>query len=249
MGASVRSADRTLAIFEAFEAAGSQMQLGDIAAVCEMPLSTCHALVQTLIKRGYLYSMGRRKELYPTVKLLRLAQNIATHDPFLSRISDILTGLSQDSGETVTVGKRQGDAVLYISAFDGTHSIRYAARAGEYRPLHSTALGRALLGELSGEVLDAWIGTQTFKKVTPQTITGRARLISEIEDGRARGYFISSGEQTNDLTSVAVAIRHHAEPLAISLTGPTHRMTPLIENHGRRLLKVKKMIGELSELV
>lgn len=247
MSSPVRSADRTLAIFEAFEAAAAQLQLGDIAATCEMPLSTCHALVQTLIKRGYLYSMGRRKELYPTVKLLRLAQNIAAHDPFLSRISDLLSELAEDSGETVTVGKRQGDSVLYINAIEGTHSIRYAARAGEYRPLYSTALGKALLSELPDTALDKWLGEQTFKKVTSHTVTSRSKLLAEIDEGRKRGYFISSGEQVDDLTSVAVAVHQQIEPLAISLTGPTHRMNPLLDGYGKRLLKAKRAIENLAD--
>ena len=67
-----------------------------------------------------------------------------------------------------------------------------------------------------------------------------------MESGRERGYFIASGEQDDDLTTVAVPLRHQAEPLAISITGPTHRVLPMIDNFGKKLLLVKREIEESS---
>ncbi len=247
MTSSVRSADRTLAIFEAFERAQGSLSLGELAEMCDTPLSTCHSLVQTLVKRGYLYSLGKRKALYPTGRLLKLGRNIAACDPFVSRVADILEALADQSGETITLGKRQGDSVLYVHAIDGTQAIRYAAHPGEYRPLHATALGKALLSELEPEALEDWLNTQRLQKISAQTIVSKVKLAAEIAEGRRRGYFIASGELVEDLTSVAVPLKRDMEPLALSITGPTQRMLPLIKDFGKRLLAVKHKIEALEE--
>lgn len=244
MNKPVRSADRTLAIFEAFAAAGRQLQLREIAERCDLPLSTCHALVQTLLKRGYLYTIGRRKELYPNARLLKLAETITANDPFISHISENLQRLCRECAETVTVGKRQGDEVLYLFACEASQPIRYAAKVGEHRSLHSTALGKALLSEMDPQELKDWLATHALKKITAKTITTNRKLLQEVEEGRMKGYFIASGEQADDLTTVAVPLKHHTEPLAISITGPTHRVLPMLDDLGKKLLSVKKEIEE-----
>jgi len=247
MTSSVRSADRTLAIFEAFEQAQGSLTLGELAEMCDTPLSTCHSLVQTLLKRGYLYSIGKRKALYPTGRLLKLARNVATHDPFISRVAHVLEALADQTGETITLGKRQGDSVLYVDAIDGTQAIRYAAHPGEYRPLHATALGKALLSEMQTDEFQEWLSKQRLEKISVNTIVSKVKLAAEIEEGRERGYFIASGEIVDDLTSVAVPLRRSMEPLALSITGPTQRIQPLLKDLAKHLLATKQQIEVLEE--
>ncbi len=99
----VRTADRTLAIFEAFEAACRPMLLSELAQRARVPVSSCHGLVQTLLERGYLYSLGRRKDIYPTRRLLDVAQRIVRHDPLLERIEPVLHEL-RDRTRAVILG-------------------------------------------------------------------------------------------------------------------------------------------------
>lgn len=247
MTQSVRSADRTLAIFEAFERAQGELTLGELSEMCDTPLSTCHSLVQTLLKRGYLYSIGKRKTLYPTGRLLKLAKTVATHDPFISRVAHILEALADQTGETITLGKRQGDQVLYVDAIDGTQAIRYAAHPGEYRPLHATALGKALLSDMQPEEFQAWLSKQRFEKMSPNTIVSKMKLSAEVIEGRERGYFTANGELVNDLSSIAVLLKRSMEPLALSITGPTQRMQPLLKDFGQHLMATKRKIEMLDE--
>jgi DNA-binding IclR family transcriptional regulator len=240
MNASVRSADRTLAIFETFALLGRQLQLRELAELCEMPASTCHGLVQTLLNRGYLYTLGQRKELYPSRRLLTLGRAIEAGDPFLSRVAGVLEALRDDCGETVTVGKRQADRVLYLYALDGPRAIRYAAQAGDLRALHSTALGKALLSSIDSSSLRQWLKGRELQAVTSRTITSPARLMREIAQGRERGFFVARGEQAEDLTAVAVPVLRHDEVLGLSLAGPASRIDPLAERLGAHLLRVKR---------
>ena len=64
-----KSAERVLAILEMFERERRPLSLKELAEYCRIPTSTCHGLVQTLLKHSYLYNTGQRKELYPTRKL------------------------------------------------------------------------------------------------------------------------------------------------------------------------------------
>src|SRR5690606_10677637 len=108
--ANARSASRALSVFETFGAEGRPLLLTELAPLIDVPLSSCHGLVRTLLDRGYLYALSRRRGFYPTRKLYTLAQTIAAKDSYLQRLQPFLERLRDDSGETVIVGTLQGEA-------------------------------------------------------------------------------------------------------------------------------------------
>lgn len=242
MNAPVRSADRALMIFEAFEAAKQQLSLRELAVRCDLPVSSCHSLVQTLLQRGYLYTFGRRKELYPNNRIYSLAKTIVENDPFIARFSNELEALRDECNETVTVSKRQGDLLHYIYTLDSLSPVRYAAKPGDFRPLHSTANGKALLSTMAPAELEQWLDTHALEAATTKTIVSRESLLKDIETGRRRGYFVASGEYSPDLDAVAVPVMLRNDVITISLAGPAHRVSPLIEKLAARLLVLKKTL-------
>lgn len=238
----VRTAERTLTIFEAFESARGPLSLSELAHATDLPISSCHGLVQTLLSRGYLYSAGRRRQFYPTRRLLDLAQTLAAHDSFIDRIAASLHALRDRTKETVIVGKRQGDAVLYLDVIEGLHTIRYSARPGEYKPLHSSSIGKAMLGGLAPEALDAWLAEHRLKRITEDTITDAARLRRDLAEGRRRGYFVTRGENVADVTALAISLSINHERLGIALAGPSHRMHAQEARLATRLLELKRQL-------
>ncbi len=242
MNATVRSADRALMIFEAFEAAKCQLTLRDLATRCDLPVSSCHGLVQTLLQRGYLYSIGGRKELYPNSRIYSLAKTIVENDPFISRFSADLEALRNETNETVTVGKRHGDGLRYIYTLDSLRPVRYAAKPGDIRALHSTANGKAILSMMSSEEFGQWVDARVLEPMTPRTITTKEGLFQDLEQGRERGYFIAAGEYSTDLDAIAVPVELHNDFITISLAGPTQRVAPLLSDFAQRLLAIKQKL-------
>ena len=233
---------RTLDIFEIFGAARRPLSLSEIARTIGAPASSCHLLLRTLLDCGYLYSLGRRKLYYPTRRLYDVACSIAAHDALVEELRPLLAGLHDRSGETVILGKRQNDAVLYLEVLESASTVRYTARAGEYKPLHSSAIGKALLGRLSPEELDAWIGSHTLQRVTRNTLVSAAQLKSNLQQGRKRGYFVTRGENVVDVMAVAGSLVLDNEVFGIAIAGPLHRMEPALTRHAELLLAAVRRI-------
>jgi DNA-binding IclR family transcriptional regulator len=57
--------------------------------------------------------LEERKRIYPTKRLLGIAQSIGCYDTALERLTPIVTQLAKATGETVIIGKMQGDIVIY----------------------------------------------------------------------------------------------------------------------------------------
>lgn len=237
-----KSADRTLAILEAFEERRCSLTLRELAGCCDIPVSTCHSLVHTLLNRSYLYQVSRRKDLYPTRRILDLAATIVAHDPFLERMAPFLEQLRAETQETVILGKRQKDQILYLEVLESPQTIRYSARAGAFKPLHSTCIGKAMLGSLKPAELTAWLRKQQLPKVTANTITTQSRLIEDLAMGGERGYYITRGENVADVTAIALPVRVNNELLGLAIAGPSHRMDQAIDRHVQRLFSTQRRL-------
>jgi DNA-binding IclR family transcriptional regulator len=240
---SVKTAARTLNLFETFAEEQAPLSLTDLAKRIDAPVSSCHALIRTLQALGYVYVLEQKKRVYPTKRLLQVAQAIASHDPLLESVSPILHQLRDALGETVILGKRQGQGIVYLEVIEGTHTVRYAARPGDAKPLHSSAIGKAMLGQESPSKLQALIGQLALTAATQRTLTDPGQLLDDIVECRKEGIFTTRGENVDDVMAFAIARPVYGETLGIAIAGPMERMVRHQEryrvtllNHGDHLL-------------
>ena len=231
----VKIADRTLDLLEVFARVQEPLSLSELARQLDCPVSSCHGLVRTMRGRGYLYLLQHRRRYYPTRRLLKIGADIAAHDPLVERLIPALEALRQRTQETVIVGHRQDDRIVYLHVLEGPQTIRYAASPGDRKPLHSSALGKAFLGVLDDVTLAPFLEQRHLEQVTPNTITLADEVIADIRRSRRRGYFVTRGENVPDVTAVARTLEIDSETLGICVAGPTHRMRPKIAVVGQAL--------------
>ena len=216
---------RTMDVFEAFARADGPMRLSDLADVVGMPVSSCHALIRTLQSRGYLYASD--KLIFPTRRLLDASSRILGADAVLARVRPVLERIQRETGETAVCGKRLGGDVLYIDVVEGNYPVRFKAGIGSLKPLHSSSLGKACLSLLKPADCAKLLARLPMTAITPNTMTDRDRLIADIEAGKRRGWFGTTGENVADVRGLAVARRIDGEGVGIAVAGPIARMKEL----------------------
>ncbi|MGE0803410.1 MAG: IclR family transcriptional regulator [Lautropia sp.] len=239
--ADVPAAARTLAIFETFGAERRPLSLSELARLADIPVSSCHSLMRTLERRGFLHFLSAR-EAYPTRKMLDVATAINAHDPIALRLAPALAALRDETGETVILGSRQGNAALYLLVLESAQTVRYTARAGEHKPLHSSSIGKVLLAEMAPDDLDSWISNDPLKRATPQTITSARQLKRDLEESRLRGWFVTRGENVTDVMAIAAPLHFGGITLGVAIAGPMHRMVDVERRQSQRLLTAIKAI-------
>jgi DNA-binding IclR family transcriptional regulator len=238
----MKPTDRALSIFEAFEIAERPLTLSELAKFAGLPISTCHGIVKILMHRGYLYLTSGRKDLYPTRRLADMASQISKHDRYLERLEPYLEALREATQETVIVGKRQQDQIVYLAVLEGPQTIRYSADAGSLKPLHSTSIGKALLSTLDDETVRLWVRENGLTAVTPDTLTSADALIKNLRQARKDGVFVTRGESVSDVMAIATPVSMNNETLGIAIAGPVHRMEHSVAIAGRELLRIKALI-------
>lgn len=220
----VKTAGRTVELFEAFARVRTPLTLSEIARELRAPQSSCFNLIRALEGRGFLYSVGGNKRLYPTRKLFDLADAIASYDPVVPRVEGLLKELRDLTQETVIFGARQGERVIYLAVVEGLQVIRYISAVGELKPMHCSAIGKALLiGMPSAERLKM-IGKLNLNAATERTLTTTDALIADLDQAEQRGFASTEGENVADVMAVACPISIEGVSYAIAVAGPIGRM-------------------------
>ena len=185
----------------------------------------------TLKARGYVYLLDRRR-YYPTRKLLDLGSRISLHDPVMERLLPHLEALRERTGETVMIGKREDDEILYVVTIESMQTIRYTLHAGDRRPLHASAVGKALLGLLPDERLEEELRRMKMKRYTDATLSADG-LLADVRKSRRRGYFVTRGEFDSGGMGIAKAFPVESEAFAVGVAGPLSRMKGKLEAVGK----------------
>ena len=227
----VKTAKRTLDIFEAFAAKQEPLTLSELSREIESPVSSCHGVIRTLQARGYVYMLDKRR-YYPTRKLLELGSRVSSHDPVMERLLPHLEALRKRTDETVMIGRREGDEIVYVVTIESVQTIRYSLHAGDRRPVHASAVGKALLGLLPDERLVEELRRLRPKRFTDATLSADG-LLADIRKSRRRGYFVTRGEFDAGGMGVARAFPVQTEAFAVGVAGPLARVKDKLETVGK----------------
>lgn len=225
----VKSAVRTVELLEYLAARAEQpTRIRDVCAALDMPRSSAHALLRTLVAQGWvrsheagddsgsLYSIGMRALLVGTSYL--------DADPYLPLIVPFLDDLRGQLDETCHLGRLDGHDVVYLATSESRHRTRH--KVGRRLPAYATALGKSLLAERVGAECDAHLPTE-LTPLTPRTVTDRAVLVSELDEIRVRGYATETEENMVGIKCFAVTLRYRWPASdAISASVPLARLTP-----------------------
>jgi IclR family transcriptional regulator, acetate operon repressor len=242
----VKTAGRTLEIFETFANSQAPMSLSEISRALEAPLSSCLYIVRALEERGYLYGVGVRKHIYPTRKLLDLGRSIADGEPWIEQMEPRLEALRDIAGETVILGKRLGSRAVYLAVFEGVQNIRYSSKVGDVKPLHSSSIGKAILSSLPEDDRKKLVSKLKLEAITQSTLTTQKALLEDLAHSEKRGYAVTRGENVADVMAIARCISIGEETYGLAIAGPLYRMIDTEKKLVGHLLRASKDIEGLA---
>jgi DNA-binding IclR family transcriptional regulator len=208
-----------------------------LAVALNLSPSTTYRLLDTLAETGFV-RQDRQTERY-SIGVASVQLGIAALGALdLTTVAPpCLRALVAETGESAFLAVLDDSAVVYLLKEEGRHSIRTTARLGSRRPLHCTALGKALLSALPPEEAAALLARAGMPALTPHTITDPAALLAQLAEVRQRGYATDNEEVEEGLACVAAPIRDYRGTTiaAVSMAGPVARVLPHEEQFGRRV--------------
>ena len=223
----VQVLDRALAALAILANRSSESSLVELCAELRLHKSTVHRLMMVLEQHRLVVKNPETGRYRLGLKLFELGSKALDGIDLRGRARPYLDRLQQQFGETVFFCILDDGQVFYVEKVESQQSVRTACTVGSRAPAYCTAVGKAMLAELSDAEVSTIVRRWGLKAVTPNTITTAAALKSELRTVRSRGYAIDDEEKEQGLRCVSAAVRGHSGKLfaAMSISGPAFRMT------------------------
>lgn len=218
----VQSLDRAVLLLECMADHAEPVRLAELETATGLPLPTVHRLIRSLLHNGYVRQEPSRRYALGS-RLVRLGEMAGS--TMGSSATPHLAALVEEIGETANMALLEGDAVVYVAQVPSAHSVRMFTEVGRRVPAHSTGVGKALLSQLTDQAVLHLLRRTGMPAQTGRTITAPEALLAELAEIREQGWAVDNAEQEDGVRCVATTVRHAATRVAISISGPSGRVT------------------------
>jgi DNA-binding IclR family transcriptional regulator len=218
----VQVVHRTAAILRALRGETDGLSLSQIAGRVGLARSTVHRLVTALEQERFVVSASSSRGFRLGPSLASLAWAAARDLTVM--IHPFLVELSLELNETVDLAVREHDSVLFVDQVPAAgQRLRAVSAVGASFPVHCTANGKALLAQLPDVDIERLL-PRDLEQLTPQTITSRDELLSELEHVRRDGFATDREEHTLGICAIGTALDTQGGPVAaVTVPLPTQR--------------------------
>lgn len=218
----VQSLQRAFELLEHLADTGGEASLSELATLSGLPMPTIHRLIRTLVDLGYVRQNTNRRYALGA-RLIRLGENASMQ--FGSWARPLLAELVDEIGETANLAVLERDEVVYVAQVPSKHSMRMFTEVGRRLLPHGTGVGKAMLAHLPSEDVTALLSRTGMPSYTEHTFTDQDALLRELAKIAQQGYALDEAEQELGVRCVAVAVPGAPVPAAVSVSGPSGRLT------------------------
>lgn len=220
MGRLVPAVVRAFDILELFLDGDGPLSAPDIVRRLELPRTTVHELVNTLVARAYLVPVPERSGSYRLgVRAYQLGSRYAEQLDLAAEGEQVARAVAETCDETVHVAILEGADVIYIAKVDSTHAVRMVSAAGRRLPAHCTAVGKMLLASLPEDELARRVPDgAVLAAMTPNSRTEPAELRAALAGIRERGVAVEESESNPDVSCVAAPVRDRTARVVAALS-------------------------------
>jgi IclR family transcriptional regulator, acetate operon repressor len=222
----ISSAAAVLALVRLVARRGS-VTVTEVSRELDVAVSTAHRLLATCVHEGFVRQdhVGGPYLAGPALHELTLvvgSNAVSLRDAG----ADVLTGLREELGETVSVAILEGRGARFVQSLEGPQSVRVSSRLGRLLPAHSTSGGKAMLAALSSDALQARYPSHHLEATTARSITDWDALQRELARIRRRGWAVNLGETDPSVAALGAAVLlGTGEPVAaVCVAAPMSRL-------------------------
>lgn len=239
----IQSVDRSFEIIRCFNN-NEELGVTEISRMVGIHKSTAFGLISTLVANSILEKNENTGKYRLGLELFRLGTKVNLSLKKL--VLPYLEELASMFKETCNFVILRGTSVMYLEKVEGSHSMRISTLVGGEKPIHCTAVGKAIVAFLNEKDLENMIKILVLKKYTDNTITSKSAFRKSLGEIKVKGYAEDLEELENGLHCIAAPIfNQYKIPFgAISISGPVSRMTAEVCNEmGTILIKMTKEIS------
>lgn len=221
----VKPLRKALQLLDVLAGSPRPLSLSELAERAAVPKTTAFRYLYTLRAAGMVAQQDGAETYAPGPRLAATSPTEAGLEALKQAALPAMQRLQARFNETVNLGIADGAEVVYLAMSGSTRSLRMEAAVGARDMLHSTGLGKAILAARPARQRLHGLPRRLAPR-TPRTLTSRAALEADLAEAAQRHFALDLEENELGANCVAAAIPIPGIEAAISISGPTQRMTP-----------------------
>ncbi len=232
--------DRAVSLLDALSHYPEPVSLKFLTADTGLHASTAFRILQALVAHGFVERTESGNYVLGT-RLLQLGHRVRAGTDVRREARGVMEWLRDAVEESVNLTLREGDEVVYVERVTPARSIRVEQVIGSRAPLHVTAVGKLMLGEMGDTVLAGYAARTGLERYTKNTLTDIEGLKRETRRDAARGYALDNEEAELGVGCIGVVIRDGSGAVVagLSVSAPIDRRReewiPLVQEAGRKI--------------
>lgn len=232
--------DRAVSLLDALSHYPEPVPLKFLTADTGLHASTAFRILGALVAHGFVERTESGNYVLGT-RLLQLGHRVRAGTDVRREARAIMEWLRDQIGESVNLTLREGDEVVYVERVTPARSIRVEQVIGSRAPLHVTAVGKLMLGEMDDTALQAYAKRTGLERYTRNTLIELKGLKEEARRDVAQGYALDDEEAELGVGCIGVLIRDGSGNVVagLSVSAPIERRKaewiPLVQEAGRKI--------------
>jgi DNA-binding IclR family transcriptional regulator len=233
-------------VLETFAGHPEGVALASASAALGYGKASLSKILATLEREGFIRKDPVTGRFHLAWRLLALAFRHANGVGIPALCLPTMQALADETDELVQLAVIEGDRLLFVAKTEGPgQRIRMLPLVGVAGPPHATASGKVWLASLPEPEAAALLDRHGLPRLTPRTITSRARLLAELRRVRREGHAIVDEELVEGGRAIAAPIVCGGRVVgALAVSGPTFRVT--VERLQRMAPRVREAAAQLA---
>jgi len=223
----IQSLERGFAVLEQVARSRDGATLSELARELGLHTSTLYHLTRTLVALGYLRTGPDDKRYRMGRGVFQLASACLDEAELCAIVEPLLDRFAAATGEATHFAIWERRKAVILTRRAGPNALQITERAGALRPVHCTAIGKALLSGLSEEAYADHVAEMEFTQFTPSTTRDARALRLQIDRAREDGVAYDDCEFNAEVRCMAAPVRDFRGRVmgAIGFSGPVWRLS------------------------
>jgi len=241
----VPAVEKAFAILELLVESPKGLRMVDVARELQLPKTSTFVTLRVLERLGYLNEVSDNRYCI-SLKLFELGAKGMVHTDLVGTATRHLESLSARTGHTTHLAVLDRAEVMYVAKVDAPGFVKFDTYVGKRAVAHVTAVGKAMLAQLSSNELDPLLEGISFDRGTAKAAHSIHELRQVLSEIKSRGYAVDDEEEVQGVRCIAAPIRSQSGLVvaAVGLIGLTSTLTDsFVPQIGAEVVEAARMIG------
>lgn len=182
------------------------MVLSEIARQVKLPRSTVHRLLTTMEALHHVEFNSQNNQWSIGVQAFAVGAAFAQTRDLGQLGRTIMRSLMNEVHHSVNIAVPGGGGMCYVGQVAAQGIKQKTIRPGACLPMHTTAVGKAMMAHWAPNELDAFLERKSLSRRTASSIVQPQALCDELDVIRERGYAFDWEEHEEGLRCVAAIV-------------------------------------------